>query len=353
MFDTKKVAENIKKARTEQNMTQMDLADRMGVSYQAVSNWERGNSMPDISKLPELCEILEISFEELVSEKSNETRTVEKLMKNETDDVSLEDMAKVANLVRPQSFEKKIDEEIKSGKKIPYSALMSLAPFLSRGLLDKIVLETEDFDPGKLVGLAPFLSRDALDGIVTKSLKKGDYKNGRLVGLAPFLGKDTLKKIADHLGGKGEFEMLAAFAPFMGVNVMTEMFGGDDPDDSDDSDEETVELAIKALEEGRDISSFLEYMDEEDVAQLAMAAMDKGLNVLMFLEYMDEEDVADLATKALESDKDVLMFLEYMDEVDVGVLANKALEKGMDISAFLEYMDEDDVKALFRKSLKK
>ena len=45
MFDTNKVAKNIKKARTEKNMTQMDLADAMGVSYQAVSNLERGVSL--------------------------------------------------------------------------------------------------------------------------------------------------------------------------------------------------------------------------------------------------------------------------------------------------------------------
>ena len=73
MFDMNKVAANIKAARTKQNMTQMNLADEMGVSYQAVSNWERGNSMPDISKLPELCKILQISFEELVGEKNTET----------------------------------------------------------------------------------------------------------------------------------------------------------------------------------------------------------------------------------------------------------------------------------------
>ena len=41
MFDTNKVANNIKNARTKKNMTQMNLADEMGVSYQAVSNWER------------------------------------------------------------------------------------------------------------------------------------------------------------------------------------------------------------------------------------------------------------------------------------------------------------------------
>ena len=42
MFDMNKVANNIKAARTKMNMTQMNLADEMGVSYQAVSNWERG-----------------------------------------------------------------------------------------------------------------------------------------------------------------------------------------------------------------------------------------------------------------------------------------------------------------------
>ena len=44
MFDTNKVAANIKNARVKKNMTQMNLADEMGVSYQAVSNWERGVS---------------------------------------------------------------------------------------------------------------------------------------------------------------------------------------------------------------------------------------------------------------------------------------------------------------------
>lgn len=45
MFDTMKMANNIKNARTKLNMTQMNLADEMGVSYQAVSNWERGDSL--------------------------------------------------------------------------------------------------------------------------------------------------------------------------------------------------------------------------------------------------------------------------------------------------------------------
>ena len=66
MFDTVKIGKKIKQARLDRNLTQMKLADAMGVSYQAVSNWERGNSMPDIGKLEELCALLGIGVEELL-----------------------------------------------------------------------------------------------------------------------------------------------------------------------------------------------------------------------------------------------------------------------------------------------
>ena len=70
MFDMQKVGKRISVLRKKVNMTQMELADRVGISFQAVSNWERGNSMPDISKLPELAEIFGISVDELIGEKS-------------------------------------------------------------------------------------------------------------------------------------------------------------------------------------------------------------------------------------------------------------------------------------------
>ena len=54
MFDTRKIGMKIAALRKAKDMTQLELADKMMVSYQAVSNWERGNSLPDISKL-EIC----------------------------------------------------------------------------------------------------------------------------------------------------------------------------------------------------------------------------------------------------------------------------------------------------------
>ena len=50
MFDTVKIGKRIAELRKKRDMTQFEIADRLGISYQAVSNWERGNSMPDIAK---------------------------------------------------------------------------------------------------------------------------------------------------------------------------------------------------------------------------------------------------------------------------------------------------------------
>lgn len=45
MFDTENIGMRISELRKAKNMTQMELADRMNISFQAVSNWERGVSL--------------------------------------------------------------------------------------------------------------------------------------------------------------------------------------------------------------------------------------------------------------------------------------------------------------------
>ena len=60
-----KIGEFIAKLRKEKNMAQQQLADKLNVTDRAVSNWENGRRLPDYSILKELCNILEISINEL------------------------------------------------------------------------------------------------------------------------------------------------------------------------------------------------------------------------------------------------------------------------------------------------
>ncbi|MBE6730609.1 MAG: helix-turn-helix domain-containing protein [Ruminococcaceae bacterium] len=53
--------------RSNLNLTQMQLAEKLGITDKAVSKWERGMAMPDTSIMLELCDILGISVNELLS----------------------------------------------------------------------------------------------------------------------------------------------------------------------------------------------------------------------------------------------------------------------------------------------
>ena len=68
------IGNRIAKFRKEKNMTQEELANLLGVSSQAVSKWENDASCPDISLLPQLCEALGITADELLTGKNNEVR---------------------------------------------------------------------------------------------------------------------------------------------------------------------------------------------------------------------------------------------------------------------------------------
>jgi len=60
-----KLSESIRHFRTLRNLTQEDLAKTISISPQAISKWERGESMPDASLLPLLADALDVSLDRL------------------------------------------------------------------------------------------------------------------------------------------------------------------------------------------------------------------------------------------------------------------------------------------------
>ena len=80
-MNQEKIGKFIAKLRKEKNITQEQLAEKMGVSINAVSKWERGISFPDVSLYKKLCNELNISIEELINgEKDNSESAKEKAL---------------------------------------------------------------------------------------------------------------------------------------------------------------------------------------------------------------------------------------------------------------------------------
>ena len=66
-MDQIKIGKFIAACRKAQGMTQASLAEKLGITDRAVSKWETGKSLPDSGIMLELCELLEINVNELLS----------------------------------------------------------------------------------------------------------------------------------------------------------------------------------------------------------------------------------------------------------------------------------------------
>ena len=66
-MDQLKIGKFIAERRKEKKLTQLQLAEKLGITDKAISKWERGIAMPDSSIMLEVCNILEISVNELLS----------------------------------------------------------------------------------------------------------------------------------------------------------------------------------------------------------------------------------------------------------------------------------------------
>lgn len=82
-MNQEKIGKFIAENRKKKKLTQSELAERLGVTDRAVSNWENGKNMPDLSLFKPLCDILGISINELMSgEKINIKEYNNKLEEN-------------------------------------------------------------------------------------------------------------------------------------------------------------------------------------------------------------------------------------------------------------------------------
>ncbi len=248
MFDMRKIGRRIAELRKSKNITQMALADMMGISFQAVSNWERGESMPDISKLGELSEIFGVSIDDILCNK-RAAEIVEEISTGKTpSDITPEELTETVPLMSPKQAEESIG---KNKKKMTIPQLAKLALFMDEDDVGEIVKELLK-DGASLKDVSAFL---------------------------PFMDEDDVGAIAkEHLGNGASLKDVSAFLPFM---------------DEDD----VGAIAKERLKNGAsldDVSAFLPFMDEDDVATIAKECLKNGVSlddVSAFLPFMNEWDI--------------------------------------------------------------
>lgn len=258
----------------------MNLADAMGVSYQAVSNWERGNSMPDISKLEDLCDTLHISVAELLGMQAGETAAVTRIIEEENASLTVEELSELAPVLPPAQ----VKEQAKK-QKLNVAALVAIAPYLDEEFLKELLEDVEVESLPVLQSLAPYLEADALDRLVRKAPL--DDFNG-IAAMAPFLEEETLDYLLRHCEQKpGDRAFAETLAPFLSeetLDWLVRRWGAD-------FDRETLEALGPFLEEDtvcalteiriaqgdvKSLTGLLPYMEEDAVRAVVRALMAQG-----------------------------------------------------------------------------
>ena len=196
MFDQQRIGANIMKARKAKGLTQMALADGLNVSFQAVSNWERGQTCPDLSNLMELSRLLDISVDALLGNEREPTpvepapAAAEPPAETPKTDgkLSMAELATCAPFVSREFLNRKARQHRDAGCTL--WELSAIAPFLEQELLDELALLSWDRGSSlfEIGAIAPFLSGETVGVLVQRSLESGQrLRRGELSALLPFL----------------------------------------------------------------------------------------------------------------------------------------------------------------------
>ena len=228
--------------RKELNMTQSDVADALHISHQAVSKWERLESLPDITLLPELAKLFNVTMEELLQGKRFEDE--EKQSINSHEEIFINDIA-IENLEEAKQVLRIIDNKTE--------ILKEIAPITKPKVLDEVMDEME-FDLEDIEDFLPFLGAEVFDKIINQAIKaqtihklqeeiypflNGEHKdklieyyinnetNMDVEELYPFLNKQHKEKLVNYFFEKNEMKNLEELYPFLGVkekNIVIDKF---------------------------------------------------------------------------------------------------------------------------------
>ena len=73
-MDQERIGQFIKKIRQDNNLTQKEFADKLGVTFQAVSKWENGKNVPDIAILKQISDDFNVDISEILDGEKKEVK---------------------------------------------------------------------------------------------------------------------------------------------------------------------------------------------------------------------------------------------------------------------------------------
>jgi transcriptional regulator with XRE-family HTH domain len=257
----KLVGVKISEYRKAKNLTQMELADLLNVSHQAISNWERGETMPDITKLPEIAEIFNTTIDQLLNSEKGAKIISNVVSGKISEKLTIEEFKNISPILKPKQIED-LSDELKVDN---FDDIISILPFIGEETADKLVTEALDHlnNVDNIVSILPFVNEETADKLVGKYIEING-KITEVVSILPFVSTETADKIVvNMIENNNEINNIVSFLPFIS--------------------EETADLlVIKYLNnkgEIENINAMMPFVSTECADQLVLNYIEKGRKV--------------------------------------------------------------------------
>ncbi len=306
MFDMQRIGQRISALRRSRNMTQQELAEHLGISFQAVSSWERGNAMPDIAKLPELARMFSVTVDWLIGSPDAvaDKQPPRPIVQEAAPVVSVDTVEMPA--IAPASAQPVLPPQV--GACPPPPVQMEEAPHTVQSLPKA---------PDAPQGL-PAAEKKARVPLDLQEIQQ----------MLPFMDEEDVATLARRAVEEQGIDAIGMFLPFM--------------------DEEDVDaMAQRAQEQGSSIGCFLPFMSEDQIGAIAKARyrQDGVESIGEFLPFMDEDDVDAIVKDVIAKGGNIKPLLPFTAEDVIREIAQASLAQG-DVEAlkvYAPFMDDDDL----------
>ena len=143
------LGENIRENRKKLNLTQEQLANRLGVSFQSVSRWENGTTYPDMEKLPEIARLFDTTIDALLGFGGTNDKSYYEIMAELEKALEVSDEEEICRLLRLARYEYREDflrgDLLANGKMHPILLLMYTDTLRQPKVLEELRAFSEDY----------------------------------------------------------------------------------------------------------------------------------------------------------------------------------------------------------------
>lgn len=197
IVDTSKISGFLKHMRLDAGLTQLNVAERLGLTPQAVSKWERGESMPDITMLPEIAKIYGIRVEDIlaagITGKDEDLNDITRLLNTFIDD-------RIFSRVLKEFGKAKGIQDLN----VPMDIFMALNG-QQKDLVLELLLDMDGFCT-IIDDILQYLNMSQRARLITRVAENGDYDT--LEQLIPYMSRSVRTDIIAIVLERGRMDFL-------------------------------------------------------------------------------------------------------------------------------------------------